>query len=852
MIPVSLKISGFLSYREYSELSFEDFDLACISGANGAGKSSLLDAITWALFGEARRRDDSVINDAVGQAEVIFDFRYENAYYRVQRMKKRNKTTVLEFFIQDGEGHWKPLTEHAISETEKRIADILRMDYETFINASFFLQGKADLFAQQKVADRKRILASILGLEQWERYREAAAAHRKKRELEESTLAGSMEEIEQELAEEGKRREHLEQIEKDLAAASLLRDEKEHSLEISRALVRSLEEQKRIVDGLGEQLEEQEKQLAQQNALLAERKMECGRQQELLQQAARIEKDYAAWRSAGEELKGMESLALKFRDIEGRRNQAVKEIEKEKTRLETEQTALQELQTRFLKTGKERSEVESKLEKLRIQLALLENAVELRDEGEGTCNRLTGEQARLGSENAKLKAEMDELRSRIETLRKNEKAECPLCEQELSTSRQGELLERLEKEGVRKGDQYRKNQAELAEIKKQLSSASEKLEGLKKNERLYQTQQQNLAQLQAIWNGQEETLRQWQEKAEPRLKEIEGLLKSGKYTLEQQAVLKEMEKKTKELGYSEEKHAQLRTDVERLAAAEESMRALEKGRATLEPLERETMGIEQQVANLTIELEKKRSLHEQARRQYEASAASLPDLGSEEANLKQLRQQENALRMEQGGASQKVDVLTALKARLQEFKERQVAIRQELAHIKVLERAYGRDGIPALLIEQSLPDIEERANEILDHLSGGSMSLRFETQRLLKVRDEKKEALAIVVNDAAGQREYELFSGGEAFRVNFAIRLALSHLLTQRSGARLQTLIIDEGFGSQDAEGRQRLIEAINIVRPDFAKILVITHLEELKDAFPTRIEVEKTSMGSKLKVVLA
>ena len=77
--------------------------------------------------------------------------------------------------------------------------------------------------------------------------------------------------------------------------------------------------------------------------------------------------------------------------------------------------------------------------------------------------------------------------------------------------------------------------------------------------------------------------------------------------------------------------------------------------------------------------------------------------------------------------------------------------------------------------------------------------------------------------------------------------LALSEILAQRKGARLQTLVIDEGFGSQDTQGRQRLIEAINLVKNDFAKILVITHLDELKDAFPNRIEVEKTERGSTL-----
>ena len=131
------------------------------------------------------------------------------------------------------------------------------------------------------------------------------------------------------------------------------------------------------------------------------------------------------------------------------------------------------------------------------------------------------------------------------------------------------------------------------------------------------------------------------------------------------------------------------------------------------------------------------------------------------------------------------------------------------------------------------------------------MSIRFVTQAEYKdkKRGDLKETLDIQISDGAGLRDYEMYSGGEAFRVNFAVRLALSEVLAQRKGARLQTLVIDEGFGSQDARGRQRLIEAINLVKPDFAKILVITHLDELKDAFPTRIEVEKTAEGSSLRV---
>jgi exonuclease SbcC len=94
-----------------------------------------------------------------------------------------------------------------------------------------------------------------------------------------------------------------------------------------------------------------------------------------------------------------------------------------------------------------------------------------------------------------------------------------------------------------------------------------------------------------------------------------------------------------------------------------------------------------------------------------------------------------------------------------------------------------------------------------------------------------------------------MFSGGEAFRINFAIRIALSKLLARRAGAQIRTLIIDEGFGTQDVSGIEKIKEAINSIQDDFDKILVITHIEELRDAFPTRIDVIKTAHGSTLEV---
>ncbi len=131
-------------------------------------------------------------------------------------------------------------------------------------------------------------------------------------------------------------------------------------------------------------------------------------------------------------------------------------------------------------------------------------------------------------------------------------------------------------------------------------------------------------------------------------------------------------------------------------------------------------------------------------------------------------------------------------------------------------------------------------------MTDNRMNVKIETQRETK-KGDTIETLDINIADELGTRNYEMFSGGEAFRINFSIRIALSKLLARRAGAPLPTLIIDEGFGTQDTIGIEKLREAINSIQDDFEKILVITHIEELRDAFPTRIDVVKTPDGSTL-----
>jgi len=167
-----------------------------------------------------------------------------------------------------------------------------------------------------------------------------------------------------------------------------------------------------------------------------------------------------------------------------------------------------------------------------------------------------------------------------------------------------------------------------------------------------------------------------------------------------------------------------------------------------------------------------------------------------------------------------------------------------------LVKAFGRDGIQALLIDQAIPELQDEANRILSRLTSNSTQVTLESLGELKTGGTK-ETLDIRISDEIGERRYELYSGGEAFRVDFAIRIALSKLLARRSGTPLQTLVIDEGFGTQDEEGLAHLVEAIQTISDEFEKILVITHVEAIKNAFPVRIEVVKhADSGSSFTIV--
>jgi len=851
VIPLRLKLSGFLSYRDPVEVDFSGFDLACISGQNGAGKSSLLDAMTWALFGQARKRDESVVNLQSTVAEVTFMFEYENNQYRVIRSLARGKTTTLEFQISDG-SDWRPLTEHSNRETQARIERVLRLDYDTFINVSFFLQGRADQFAQQPPTRRKEILGNILGLEIWEVYKERAAECRKAVESDLGAVDGRMTEIETELAEEEPRKMHLAELETQMSGLVASRKVQEAALAIAKQVHTGLDGQRELVQKMAQSLEHSQANLSILQTRLAGREAERQPHANLLGRAGEIEASYTAWQQARQELEKWDGIASQFHEQEKRRLPFLDEINAEKAKLEQEKRSLGEQAEVVSRQSSVVDGLGVKLDTARQALKEAEEKLARKAEAEAERQAALEKRDKLLGENKTLYNNMQELDGRIKKLEIADGAACPLCGQPLSAEHRQSTLEQLKAEGKQKGDTWRANKSETEELAARLTDYDAQISNYGGADADRLSLSNTVAQLTERLEIMEKQTTEWEANGAKRLARVNKLLEDEKFATEARKKLAKVDKELAALGYEAAAHDLVRRTEVQARPAEATYRALESARAALKPLDDEIVNLNSQVTTLVAEIANQQIEYQSAIEDLAAVEDQAPDLDSAERALFDSQERENQLNQEVGAARQKVTVLDDLRKRKKKLEVERGELGLQIGRYKALERAFGKDGVPALLIEQALPEIEMKANEILGRLSDDTMRLHFETQA--KYKDEKRkdlrETLEIQVSDGAGERDYEMFSGGEAFRVNFAIRLALSEVLAQRKGARLQMLVIDEGFGSQDTQGRQRLIQAINAVRADFAKILVITHLDELKDAFPTRIEVEKTETGSTVTVI--
>ena len=173
MRPIELIVEGFTSFRTRQTLDFSSLDLFAITGATGAGKTSLLDAITFALYDKVAQKPNSsreLVSQGATQLKVEFRFVMRQTEYRVVRTwRNRGKTDIKNFLLDELVGEeWERCA-------TQKVEEIIGMDFETFTRVIILPQGQFDEFLKGEAGKRREILRQLAGFQIFELMRKEAS-----------------------------------------------------------------------------------------------------------------------------------------------------------------------------------------------------------------------------------------------------------------------------------------------------------------------------------------------------------------------------------------------------------------------------------------------------------------------------------------------------------------------------------------------------------------------------------------------------------------------------------------------------------------------------------------------------
>ena len=853
MIPLLLTVENFMCYGEdVPSLNLEPVHIACISGDNGYGKTALLDAITWAIWGKARAKtQDELVNVARNTMFVELDFFAGESRYRVTRTYTKGRgassgKSELNLSIIIG-NTVTSLMANTIKETEEKIVNLLNMDYEIFINTSYLKQGDSNRFTSSRPTDRKKILADLLDLSYYERLESASKQHSRQLQNDVEVQQSVIEHKSSAFQEKELILEKLETYKKE--SQNLLSEEQSLSKELEdlnqkrQTLLVEISNKKTMVD----QIDTSEKDIGMMLVQEMRWKKELGELKILLSRSEEIQSTYKEYQDLRSEYGRSSTLISDFHKINAEKIVIEKTIAIETLKLESQisiksnriKTDLQPLVDGIPKLLREINLANTALQNLEIEFSETEHLL-------NKANAMSEKVTILQISNKTLLTQMSDSRNRFDMINHAE-ATCPLCLQSLSTGNKQHIRDGLQSEGKTSKIEYESNLKKiqaLTDRKNEIITQNELQQTILVRKRT-ETEKIQYDLMNQLGKSEDSSIELSSLKLN--LVQMEEELNSERFCSEELNRLKILDSKLKKLEDTEKNHSHLESKLESLSPYLE--------------LHAQLQGSRDRLLSVTQSVEDTKSIREARQLQTETwklELVRIEEILTEEwdfdqkinliqSKIKKVKGQSlNAVTMREQARYQIEQIVKAeedIKSmELEIFKTNEdVQLYEELAS------AFGRNGIQALMIERAVPMLENTAKELLARLSDNKMTIKLELKegRIDRATGLPSEELNITISDEQGTRSYETFSGGETFRIDFAIRIAMSKLLASRSGSPLPILFIDEGFGSQDTIGQGRLIEVIQSISEDFEKIIVITHIDSMKENFDQQIEISKTEYGS-------
>lgn len=901
MIPKKIQIKNFLSYgSEPQTIDFLSYNLICLSGKNGHGKSALLDAITWALWGQARKSsgtskaDEGLVHLGQKHMLVIFDFEINGENYRVRRefvKTQSNPFSALDFGIVKHDESFTTLTDKTIKATQAKLEKTIGISYESFINSAFLRQGQANEFSKKSPKERKEILATILQLERFEDLKKVALEKGKILQLnlvqkqslqsriidEISFLLNALNEIEESLTQlssvEKEEQKYTKIILHDEEQKDALQ-EQQKKYELIQLQINEYKKQQVDINSQISALENTYNLIAKEQSTIADIKMIEDQQKEL-REIITIHQ---------EKLNKRLELKDQYLNLQEKKQQIELELSQEKNELIkkheiTNKALLDQIQqSEHIIQLHEKKHLQLLVDITHQQKAIHTNQT-LIDGQNDIIEKLAIHEKSFEENKNKFQAlkaqgilvdqQLVDLALKNKFSLDNQDPSCPLCEQNLSASRKKFLEQKFIKEQHDAQLLLEKIKSEAIQLQVQLTQEHVLLQSYKKsNEDLMKL----VSQTDEMKKQLEKSIQQSDEEALQIKKTKENIiLLQNKITEEQtnqkksesscinpekEALYETLIKKidvlkqtAQKLAYDKESHEK---DYKILQAIELKLGSYEKIQAELAQQEqRQTQIAALQQQHKKIDLIIKKCLQEFELIQNTPTLLSnhLAIMVEHKKTLQTISMQKSELLNKKAISDLQTKKLISLQQEQAVIEDEIKTLSAEIIDFAEIVKALGKDGLQALLIEEALPEIEQEANILLAQLTDNQTQIYIESLRDLK-KGGSKETLDIKISDEIGLRPYEMFSGGEAFRIDFALRIAISKLLARRAGTSLQTLIIDEGFGSQDDDGLQLIMDSILKIQSNFAMVIIVSHLPSMKEQFPVQFLVQKKASGSVISVI--
>ena len=700
MIPLRLSVRNFLCYRDdVPPLDLRGIHVACLCGANGHGKSALLDAMTWCLWGQARtgtQNHNDLIAYGESECRVELDFLARGQEHRAIRRRRSSGQgrTEVDLFILDDAGQARSMSGNSVRETNWKIQNLVGMDYTTFVNTAFLLQGRSDEFTRKTPAERKAVLSSVLDLGLYETLQGTAAGRRERWQSEVTRTEGALaqnrsllEAIPDPAAEIGEITSRLEQLGKEIEVSAAKAEQLRDAVAGLRQRQTEAAAASRRIDILRTDIEQSETAAA----AIAER---IATARALENRAAEICAGAAALKTAQIEMERLQAARAEHDRLRNRRTELQAAIDRAGAQLSAEAMQLQRHLDDALQPAASRANGLA-----RELQGLAEAEASLAAEHAGLEAEMT-ESADLQRNIALGRAELDRCIAEGKDLRAKQRemqsvdAVCPLCRTPLSVDTCDDIAAWYEEE-------IRAKLARHDEIKQSLQGLSARLEDLqagvsRRDASLSQRQQR----LQQQRGRLEQEQRQCEEAAKqlatslPRLKRLQQALADDDFAGEERAALARVDAAVGESGYDERSLDSATAETRSLQHWDRELARLQDARVRLPEDEASLAQTGNQLTRLNEELESAAAILDGAR----LAVADLPEREREAADadkiVADLLAERDALLARQGRLHGDAERRVAYLEEIDALENRRTSSSAEQAVYSDLYNAFGRSGVP--------------------------------------------------------------------------------------------------------------------------------------------------------------